>query len=96
MLSSFCFWHFVAFWELFWLSCLLFFGCWFEDCFGFFYLLYLECRFGDCLGYLIYSVLSVDLEIVFGIESLDPKPTLDPDSDASLGQVMDSDLGTSL
>ncbi|CAG8826595.1 11753_t:CDS:1, partial [Dentiscutata erythropus] len=38
----------------------------------------------------------VDLEIVFGIESLDPKPALDPDSDASLGHIMDPDLGTGL
>ncbi|CAG8603776.1 13076_t:CDS:2 [Cetraspora pellucida] len=52
--------------------------------------------FGDCLGYLIYSVLSADLEIVFGIEDLDPKPTLDPDSDANLGHIIDSDLETGL
>ncbi|CAG8539167.1 40_t:CDS:2, partial [Scutellospora calospora] len=49
-----------------------------------------------CLGYLIYSALSIDLEIVFSIEGLDPKLTLDPNSDASLGYIMDLNLETSL
>ncbi|CAG8564368.1 17054_t:CDS:1, partial [Dentiscutata heterogama] len=48
--------------------------------------------FGDCLGCLIYSALSADLKIIFGIKSLNPKPALDSDSDASLGHVIDSNL----
>ncbi|CAG8570668.1 1765_t:CDS:1, partial [Scutellospora calospora] len=37
-----------------------------------------------------------NLEIVFGIKSLDFKLALDPNSDTSLGHIKNLDLGTGL